>query len=167
MKASVTILNGYNNSVGASIGRDSAGNTQHGTGADAYLQASSRIVEHATLLPSQWIHRSLQNGTPRSQTSKTSTVVTGYCTLETNEVSSGLTVFLGCADDWSNCGTTQTVHAWSGLGSKTTQNIPEVVPCFDETLLEASGDEVTQYIFQAEDGRPGPSRNAFRLQFEP
>lgn len=167
VKASVTILNGYSKNVGASIGRGSAGNTPDSTGVDVYLQASSRTVEHAILLPSQWIHRSLQNGTPLSQTSKTSTVVTGYCTLETNEVSSGLTVFLSCADDWSNCDTTHTVHAWSGLGSNTTQNIPEVVPCFDEALLEASADGVTQNIFQAEDGRPGPSRNAFRLQFEP
>lgn len=167
VKASVIILNGYNNSVGASIGRDFIGNNQNGTGVDVYLQASSRNIEHATLLPSQWIHRSLKNGAPRSQTSKTSTLVTDNCTLETNEISSGLTVFLGCADDWSNCGITQTVHVWSGLGSNTTQDIPEVVSCFDEALFKASANEVTKYIFQAEDGRPGPSRNAFRLQFEP
>lgn len=160
VKASVTILNGYNNIVGASIGYDSAGNTQDGTGVDVYLQASSRFVEHATLLPSQCIRRTLQ-------TPKSSTVVTGYCTLETNEVSSGLTVFLGCADDWSNCDNIHNPHAWSGLGSNTTQNIPEVVLRFNEALLEASAEEVTRYIFQAEDGRPGPSRNAFRLQFEP
>ena len=160
----VIILNGYN--LRASQSSEwCAGGIQEDTDVDVCLQSCSRFFEHATLFPSQWIRRTLQNGSLRVNISNN---IPG-CTSGTEEVSFGLIVVLAGTDDWSVCGGLHDPQAWRGhLGSDESGKSLGLNSCSDENNLpEASVEKVTRCIFQAEDGTPGPSRNAFRLEFEP
>ncbi|CAM9275422.1 unnamed protein product [Ectocarpus sp. 6 AP-2014] len=130
---------------------------------DVFVEGFSRGIDHETLLPSEMFCRALQHGSqgPPKPSSLISEDSRHY--LDVREGYLGLTVFLARTSEWSGTidggvqGEKQDEPIEPGIGDESDR---------DDGKL-ATETEITHMIFQREDGTPAPSRNAFRVQFEP
>lgn len=131
---------------------------------DVFVEGFSRGIDHETLLPSEMFCRALQNG--RQGPPKLSSLISedSRHLLDVREGYLGLTVFLARTSEWSGTvdgdiqGEKQDERIEPGVGDESDR---------DDENLAAETAIITRMIFQREDGTPAPSRNAFRVQFEP
>lgn len=164
----VTILNGYRTqSVESSKrlsgdGWGSAPASDEEACIDIFVEGFSRGIDHTTLLPSEIFCRALQTGS-RGPSSNSSTIPRESPRfLDARGGQLGLTVYLARAGAW--------LHAASG---KVAGQQHEHRHEYNNNTANQNGNElaaeakITRMMFQREDGTPGPSRNAFRVQFEP
>ncbi|CAM9748093.1 unnamed protein product [Ectocarpus sp. 12 AP-2014] len=130
---------------------------------DVFVEGLSRDIDHETLLPSDMFCRALQHGSqgPPKPSSLMSDNSRHY--LDVREGYLGLTVFLARTSEWSGTidgdvqGEKQDEPIEPGIGDESDRDGGKLAA---ETVI-------TRMIFQREDGTPAPSRNAFRVQFEP
>ncbi|CAB1103947.1 unnamed protein product [Ectocarpus sp. CCAP 1310/34] len=162
----VTVLNGYNTQHRRDRTSAPAGDYASATHVlsedeesciDVFVEGFSRGVDHETLLPSEMFCRALQHGSqgPPKPSSLISEDSRHY--LDVREGYLGLTVFLARTSEWSG-----TIDG-GVQGEKQDECIE---PGIGDGKLAAEM-AITRMIFQREDGTPAPSRNAFRVQFEP
>lgn len=164
----VTVLNGYRTeSVECSKrlfgdGWGSVPASDEEASIDIFVEGFSKGIDHATLLPSEVFCRALQTGSqgPPSTSSNIPRAWPGSLDVRGGEL--GLTVYLARAGEWlhpagGDIEGRQKKHRHEWNTNATGQNIKEV----------AAHAKIARMMFQREDGKPGPSRNAFRVQFEP
>ncbi|CAN0182534.1 unnamed protein product, partial [Ectocarpus sp. 4 AP-2014] len=168
----VTVLNGYNTRHRRD--RTSAPAGDYASAADVlsedeescidvFVEGFSRGVDHETLLPSEMFCRALQHGSQRPPKPSSLISEDSRHYLDVREGYLGLTVFLARTSEWSGTidggvqGEKQDECIEPGIGDESDR---------DDGKLAAET-AITRMIFQREDGTPAPSRNAFRVQFEP
>lgn len=160
----VTILNGYKTPI--------LGGTNHENDADnescidVFVQGFFKNIEHATLLPSGVLRRVLQHG-PTPVSMKTAAFPEGSAVSEARTASLGLTVFLAYTRIYLNNSNAQHTQASNLAAGVDTGRDALVLDPSPGVELERTSEKVTRLIFQGQDSEPGPSRNAFRVQFEP
>lgn len=127
---------------------------------DIFVEGFSRGIEHATLLPSEVYCRTLQNRSrgPPNPSSISSGEEGPQQPLDAREGYVGLTILLARTGEWFDTaadvgGDVQGSHKKHRVESDNNILAPEAT--------------ATRMIFTREDGTPGPSRNSFRVQFEP
>ncbi|CAM9980255.1 unnamed protein product [Ectocarpus fasciculatus] len=130
---------------------------------DVFVEGFSRGIDHETLLPSEMFCRALQNGSQGPPKSSSLISEDSRHLLDVREGYLGLTVLLARTSEWSGTvdgdvqGEKQDERIEPGIGDESDRDSEEF----------AAETAITRTIFQREDGTPAPSRNAFRVQFEP
>lgn len=157
----VTVLNGYRTQRSSEDWAFTAGSDDKNC-IDIFVEGFSTGIDHATLLPAELFCRTLQHGSQGPPNS--SSLVPGEAphSLNAREGSLGLTVFLARTGEWFNTvdGVIQGArqeHRVKPNGSEASQDNEQ----------QAVDTNTTRAMFHGEDGKPGPPRNAFRVQFEP
>ncbi|CAM9593631.1 unnamed protein product [Laminaria digitata] len=180
----VTVLNGY--SCGETTRElPTFGDGSGGGGVDAdsdepccvdiFVQGfSTGGIEHAALAPSAVFRGALHRRPMSLAVPEHSANVPEESTeiMELRGDYLGLTVFLARADDWSDY---DNAHDYSNNGGGTHRqgvgmaHFDGVTPEQSEKPMQQQqqSESITRIIFEREDGTPGPSPNAFRVQFEP
>lgn len=159
----VTVLNGYTTQRSTEGWESHAGSDDENC-VDVFVEGFSRGIDHATLLPAELFCRTLQNGSQGTTSSSSPPPGETPCSLNAREGSLGLTVFLARTGEWFdmlNC-----VVQDSRKEHPVRSNTYEASQDQDHDKLAADA-RITRMMFQRDDGKPGPSRNAFRVQFEP
>ncbi|CAN0073606.1 unnamed protein product, partial [Scytosiphon promiscuus] len=162
----VTVLNGcktrgtFRHSVSTCEGwANAAGSDDEDNCLDIFVEGFSRGIDHATLFPSEIFCRELQNG--GRGISKTPRLLLGEAghSSDVSESYLGLTILLARAGEWFQT---------AAQGAQNEQD-GEVYEGASDHSIDGHAWEatVTRLIFQRADGTPGPSQNAFRVQFEP
>lgn len=157
----VTVINGYRTRCPSQDWGSNAGSDDENC-VDIFVEGFSRGIDHATLLPKELFCRTLQNGSQGPPGFSSPLPGEAQYSLNAREGSLGLTVFLARKGDWFDAVDggiqgSQRGHGADSSASKASQD-------HDHLAADAS---TTRIMFQRDDGKPGPSRNAFRVQFEP
>lgn len=133
---------------------------------DIFVEGFSRGIIHANLPPLEIYCRALQIGSraPQNPSSVSSAEETPH-SLCAREGYRGLTILLTRTGEWFDAFT-------DGGDVQGPQKKHRIQPDTDndagqDSNILASKANATRMIFTREGGKPGPSRNAFRVQFEP
>lgn len=167
----LTVLNGYRtqhlndcrSAGGAYWASAAAASDEEENCIDIFVEGFSRAIDHATLLPSEIYCRALQNGSRGPPNPSSASSGETLHSLGAREGSLGLTVLLARTGEWfdSADGDVQGPQKKHRIEPDTKNDAGQG----NNNLASEASD--TRMIFQREDGKPGPSRNAFRVQFEP
>ena len=164
----VTILNGYrtqSDEGNTSLSGDGWGSVpapeEEGC-VDIFVEGFSKGIDHATLLPAEIFCRVLQTGNQGPPRASSNISRETARSVDARGRHLGLTVYLAragerldAADGDAERLPNEQRHRCSTSSGSQNNN---------ELAAEAT---ITHMMFQREDGKPGPSRNAFRVQFEP
>lgn len=157
----VTVLNGYRTQRSRDDGESSSGSDDENC-IDIFVEGFSRGIDHTTLLPAELFCRTLQNGSKGPSNTSSSFPGEAPHFLNAREGSLGLTVFLAHSGEWFD------VVEGVVEGSRKTHPVkPSRSEASQDHGKLAADANITRMMFQRNDGQPGPSRNAFRVQFEP
>lgn len=161
----VTVLNGYRTEhlddcrgEGGAGWASAAASDEEENCIDIFVEGFSRGIEHTTLLPSEVYCRALQSrsrGPPNPSSFSPGAEAPQF--MDAREGYVGLTVLLARTGEWFDT-------AADGGDVQGPHKKPRVEP--DNNIIAAEV-TATRMIFTREDGTPGPSRNSFRVQFEP
>lgn len=157
----VTVLNGYRTQRTSEEWESNPGSDEE-NGVDIFVEGFSKGIDHETLLPAELFCRTLRNGSQRPPNSSPPLPGEAPHSLDAREGSLGLTVFLARTGEWFD--------AVDGVVQSSREEHP-VKPSTSQASQDhdklAADTKTTRMMFQRDDGKPGPSRNAFRVQFEP
>lgn len=158
----VTVLNGYRTQRTSEDSESNLGADDE-NGIDIFIEGFSKGIDHETLLPAELFCRTLQNGSQRPPHSSSSLPGEDPRSSNAREGSLGLTVFLARTDEWLDA-----VDGDVQQGPRKEYPVkPSTIEASQDHDNLAADANTTRMMFQRDDGKPGPSRNAFRVQFEP